>query len=221
MNDTNHRFIPTRHIRRLPGYTLGLLLACVMGGAPAVLADDGSGDRAEIRQVRSKDHQRHDRYDHDKGRHHGYERGDRHRDRRYDRDRHRRDRHRYDRHRSDRHRYDRHRHDRHRYDRHRSGRHYYDRHRYGHHRYDHYYRGYRRHFEIPRRLIFSHSHGYHEYFYGRVYHDTHRHYHDVYRFPVYGEYGVSYHPYAYCEGSYYKRGVFRNGRPSFEIRIGF
>ena len=50
---------------------------------------------------------------------------------------------------------------------------------------------------------------------------AHRHYHEVYRFPVYSDYGVEYYPYAYCEGNFFGRGTFRNGRAVFDIHIGF
>ncbi len=130
-------------------------------------------------------------------------------------------------HRVDRDRYDHHRYDRHRYDRHRRD-HRYERHRYDRYRHRHYepyrYRSnpYRsRAFTIPRVIAHGARHHYQSYHHGRVYHAAHRHYHQVYRFPVYVDYRVVYYPYAYCEGSYFGRGVFRDGRPVFDIHISF
>ncbi len=64
-------------------------------------------------------------------------------------------------------------------------------------------------------------HTYSDYRHGRLYHSEHRHYHEIYRFPVYTGVGVEYYPYAYCEGNFYGRGIFRNGRAAFDVHINF
>ncbi len=64
-------------------------------------------------------------------------------------------------------------------------------------------------------------HHYSSYRHGRSYHAQHRHYHEIYRFPVYTDYGVEYYPHAYCEGNFFGRGVFRNGRADFDVHITF
>ncbi len=64
-------------------------------------------------------------------------------------------------------------------------------------------------------------HTYSSYRHGRQYHAQHRHYHEIYRFPVYTGVGVEYYPYAYCEGNFYGRGIFRNGRAAFDVHINF
>lgn len=142
---------------------------------------------------------------HGKGRYHRDDDSDHH----YDRNRrHHRRQHHYDRH----HRRHHHRH----YTDHRYRRHgYYD---------DHHYRYNRhriRHFDIPKLILHELLHSYRPYRYGRVYYSQHRHYHEIYRFPVYSEYGVEYYPYAYCEGKFFGRGHFRGGRPVFDVHIRF
>ena len=194
------------------GIWAAALLVLLSLGSGAALADDrrGGRDGYHHRHNNSCDHRA------DRNRHHRY-------------DRHRHD-HRYDRHRYD-HRYDRHRRD-HRYDRHRYD-HRYDRHRRD-HRYDRHYRGsyndpyryrsnpYRyRSFSIPRMIVHDLLHHYRPYHHGRLYHKAHGHYHQVYRFPVYADHGVEYYPYAYCEGSFFGRGTFRNGRAVFDVHINF
>ena len=195
---------PRFHRRALP--VAAAFLALLFAGTGAALADrDGHHKHGKHRyKGKSCDSGKHHRYD---DRHHRY-------------DRHHRDDYRYDRHR-DRYRYDRHR-DRYRYERNRYDRYdrRYDRHRY-HHRHDRYRHNHRRFFDIPRVIAHDLLHHYKPYYYGRVYHREHGHYHDIYRFPVYTEYGVEYYPYAYCEGKFYSRGIFRNGRPVFEVRIRF
>ncbi len=187
------------HRRALPW--VAALLVLLTAGAGAASADS------------RKSYQDEDRYEDHRGArgnhgHHGEHRYDRdYDDHRYDRDRrHHRRHHRYDRH----HRRHHHRH--------------YTDHRY-HRRYDdHYYRYNRhriRHFDIPKLILHELLHSYRPYRYGRVYYSQHRHYHEIYRFPVYTEYGVEYHPYAYCEGKFFGRGHFRNGRPVFDVRIRF
>lgn len=208
-----------RSLRRLLPTAAALALLFV--GSGATVAEAGHGDRGK-----RSEYGRHD------GRHVDRHRARAHHDRRghYRHDR-RHDRHRYDRYRHDRHhRYDRHRrhhdYDRHRrYDHHRYDHRRYDHHRYDHHRYDHHrYDGYghhRQHFTIPRAILHDVLHTYRPYHHGRAYHPRHRHHHDVYRFPVYGEYGVEYYPYAYCEGSFFARGVFRGGRAVFDVHLDF
>ena len=210
-------FTPRYRRRTLTG--AAALLILLSAGAGAVRADERRGDRGRHREVvagdRSgdRDGDRHRARAHRERRDH---RGDRHR---YDRPRHRGDSHRYDRprHRGDRHRYDRprHRYDRHRYDRYRH-------HRYDRPYYDHQYRRHhRRHFAIPGAIAHHLLHHYTPYHHGRIYFSDHRHYHDVYRFPVYTEWGVDYYPYAYCEGSFFARGVFRGGRALFDVHLRF
>lgn len=96
---------------------------------------------------------------------------------------------------------------------------------YGHDRYDRYDRHrrydqghrYRSHvFDIPRQILRDLAHHYRSYYYGRVYHSGHHHHHEVYRFPVYGDHGVGYYPYAYCQGDYYARGRFGSRGPIFD-----
>ena len=115
-----------------------------------------------------------------------------------------------------------HRVDRQRYDRdHRHGSRYGDRYNYRHNQHRGYYRPSTRRFEVPRVIHRQHRSSYRTYHHGRIYHSQHRHYHEIYRFPVYGEYGVEHYPYAYCEGSFFARGVFRHGRALFDLRIDF
>ncbi len=64
-------------------------------------------------------------------------------------------------------------------------------------------------------------HHYSSYHHGRQYYSAHRHHHEIYRFPVYTEYGVEYYPYAYCEGNFFGRGVFRDGRAAFDVHLSF
>lgn len=194
--------------RRLVAIALCGALLPLLGAGAAGASDRHRGD-----------HDRHHVTSHD--RHHGKHA------RRYDRhhDRH----HRYDRHHDRHHRYDR-RH--HRYDRHHDhGKRYDRRYRYdyGHRHYDkgydHGYRyrhGHRRHFSIPRFIAHAAAHLFKDYYYERHYYADHRHYHDVYRFPVYGEHGVYYRPYAYCEGGYFAAGYFDDhGRVRFDLRVGY
>lgn len=117
-------------------------------------------------------------------------------DDRVDRRRNRRDDHRYDRLRRDPYRHNR-----------------------QHHGYRNHYRT--RHFAFPRVILHELLHTYSPYRHGRLYHAQHRHYHEVYRFPVYAGYGVEYYPYAYCEGKFFGRGAFHNGRAVFDVRISF
>ena len=215
---------PRRH-RRLPTWATALLVL-FFAGSGAALARDRHDDDSDSDSYRR--HKTHERYEHRAERHdrgHGKYDRDR-RGHRYDRHHHYDRRYRYDRH---RHRYDRHRHDRypryrdhHRHRHHRYDRYRYDRYRY---RYDHdryrYNRYRHRHFDIPRVIAHDLLHHYRPYHHGRLYHPAHRHYHQIYRFPVYAEYGVEYYPYAYCEGNFFGRGVFRNGRALFDIHIGF
>ncbi len=197
----------TRFHRRVIPWAAAFLVL-IFAGSGAALADDRRGDRDGYR-----DHDRYqDRRDH----------RDHRRDQRYDRNRHRDD-HRYDRQR----RHDRQRHRYDRYDRRYRNRHYDNHHRqdrYGHYngRYDRYRHGRRGRFDIPRVILHELLHTYSAYRHGRLYHAQHRHHHEIYRFPVYTEYGgVEYHPYAYCEGNFYGRGAFRNGRAVFDVHIGF
>jgi hypothetical protein len=175
----------------------GALLVLPLASGIAFAAEPKDGDA----QLAFAAH-RNDRYDddRDKRRDHGrYDRGRRgHDDGRHDR-----------RHRSDRYRSDRHRHDHHRYDHHRSD-------RYRSQRSDS-----RRHFDVPRSIGRDHFQHYRSYRYGRVYDARHRHYHEVYRFPYYSGYGVTYYPYAYCGGQFFARGVFGTRGPLFDIHIRF
>ncbi len=180
-------------------------LVLLFAGAGIAQADEGHRGRGGEHR-----YDRHDR-DHDRRRHRGDYRHDRRHDRRGD---YRHDR-RHDRH----HRYDRHRGRHDRYEHYRYDRRYRPPYGYGHRSYGH--RPYRPHFEIPWAIDHRHRGDYRHYRHGRVYHEPHRHYHEVYRFPVYGPYGVGYYPYAYCEGSFFGRGIFRGGRAVFDIHINF
>jgi hypothetical protein len=194
---------PRCHRRALPvsrkGAWATALLVLFTLGSGAALADDHRGDRRGYQQKheRSRDH-RADR--------------DRHERRRYDQ---RHDRRRYDQ-RNDRQRYDRRRDDnRSRYDRQWTdrGRRYDDRYRYNNYR--------SRTFSVPRVIVRNVVPTYRPYYFDRVYYPAHHHYHEIYRFPVYLDYGVEYYPYAYCEGNFFGRGIFRDGRAFFDIHIRF
>ncbi len=220
---------PHTHHRALSRAAAVLIL--LFAGTGAALAEERRGDRdgrqEYARQDRHGDRHaasahRDQRRDHRVDRHRG--RGDH----RYDRHRGRRD-HRVDRHRDRRdHRVDRHRrydrHDRYRNDRyrHRDQSHrYYDNRYRGNHRYNRGGPRHRGYFDVPRAIRHDYRHNYRPYHHGRVYYSAHRHHHDVYRFPVYTEWGVEYYPHAYCEGSFFGRGVFRAGRAFFDININF
>ena len=167
-------------------------LILLFAGSAVAQAHERHGDHRGDQR-----HDRSGRYDHDGD-------SDRHRgDYRHDRRHHRRGDYRHDR----RH----HRHDR------------YDRHRDRHYRYDRrgHYRPDRGYFEIPRSIGHRYRGDYRHYRHGSVYHAPHRHHHEVYRFPVYGPYGVGYYPYAYCEGSFFGRGIFRGGRVVFDVHFDF
>lgn len=86
-------------------------------------------------------------------------------------------------------------------------------HRSGHH--------YQRHFVIPRRIYPHDLHGYRPYYHSRIYYEPHHHHHLVYSFPVYGEYGVIYQPYAYCGERLFAGGYFHGGGPHFSFHIRF
>lgn len=206
-----------RRRQRLLAIALSLAVSPILG-ASALQAGDSDSDR-RYRSGRQHDNhdRRHSRDRRDDRRH--YER-DRHRDRRHSRDRrhdrrhyerdrrHYRDRHHRDRHYRDRHYRDRHYRDRHYRDRHHSRKHY-DRHHYRDRHYYPYGHGHRRgHFSIPKLIARELVHALADYHYGRHYYRSHGHYHEIYRFPVYSDHGVSYRPYAYCEGRYYATGRF-------------
>ncbi len=142
---------------------------------------------------------------HDKHR----DRGDRHRaERHHDRDDHRGRRDRA--YRSDRDRRDD------RYER-RDRHHRYDRHdRYDRHHGVKRHHGHRERFVIPRHIRHHHVDRYRPYYHSRSYYRPHRHHHQVYRFPVYTDYGVRYDYYPYCGGEIYVSG--HHGRISFHGR---
>ncbi|MCP3963158.1 MAG: hypothetical protein GY719_35410 [bacterium] len=199
-----------RFRRRLLTWSAALL-ALLFAGTGVALADDDSDRQYEYSSAQSHGNDGYAAANH-RG-HHGKQRYDRHRGHDHGGgscrvDRHR-SQHRYDQGRSYRH------HDRHR-GYYQSPRHRYYKNDYRNDRYRH-----RRHFEVPRAIAHHLLHSYRPYHHGRVYYSQHRHHHDIYRFPVYSEYGVEYYPHAYCEGSFFGRGVFRDGRAVFDVRIGF
>ncbi len=197
--------------RGVNGIWTAALITLFFASSGVALADHRHGDRDD--RNRRQESGRYDKYDDHSGSrgNHRHERHNWHRQEhdRYDHHRGNHDRRHYGNHRHDRYQHD-YRHDRYRHDRYR-----HDRYRPGHGGY------YRHRFDIPRAITHELLHAYSSYHHGRQYYARHRHNHEIYRFPVYGEYGVDYYPYAYCEGNFFGRGTFRNGRVKFGINISF
>jgi hypothetical protein len=73
-------------------------------------------------------------------------------------------------------------------------------------------------FLVPLSIRFDDVYRYRPYYERRAYYRPHRHHHVIYSFPVYTEYGVTYHPYAYCSGP---RGFVAFQSPRAEFYLGF
>lgn len=85
------------------------------------------------------------------------------------------------------------------------------------------YTSHRRHnrFVIPTYISVSYAHDYQPYYYGDRYYRPHGHIHQVYRFPVYSDYGVDYRAVTYCNGSHYRSGQFVYNGPKLGFSIQF
>lgn len=95
-----------------------------------------------------------------------------------------------------------------------------------HHRHEEFRRSHRPVFVVPSHIPVRRAVEFQPYFAARTWYRPHGHRHVVYRFPVYTDYGVVYHPYTYCgdhlfrsDGDVHGRIAF--GGPHLGVHIGF